>query len=110
MKTKLIVALVIVGVLAVSLVGIVAVSAQVATSTPTPNGTAPNGASTGGFFGWMGRMMGFRGAQYYGTGTSTVPQQPLNITVTDPNTNTTTSYQVQPGYGMPQQSHSNLSI
>jgi hypothetical protein len=99
MNIKLIAALVVVGVLAISLVGIIAVSAQVAASIPTPNGTVPNGASTGGFFGWMGRCLGFRGAPYYGTGTSAVfPQQPLNITVTDPNTNTTTTYQ---GYGMP---------
>ena len=96
MNSKLIVGLVIVGVLAVALIGIVAVSAQGATSTP--NITTRNGASYNGFFGWMGRMMGFKGTPYYGPGTSSVPQQPLNITVTDPNTNTTTTYQSY-GYG-----------
>ena len=70
MNTKLIVALGIVGVLAVIMIGMVAVSAQVATSTPSPNGTTTNGASTGGFFGWMGRCLGFRSSSYYGTGTS----------------------------------------
>ena len=89
MNTKLIVALVIVGVLAVTLIGMVAVSAQLATSTAIPNGTTTNGASTGGFFGWMGRCMGFRGSAY-GTGTSAASQQLVNITVTDANTNTTT--------------------
>jgi|WetSurMetagenome_2_1015567.scaffolds.fasta_scaffold173022_2 hypothetical protein len=101
MNTKLIVSLVIVGALAVTLIGVVAVSAQIATTTPTPSGTAPNGAPYNGFFGWMGRCLGFRGAPYYGTGTSAiVPQQPLNITVTDPNTNTTSTYQSY-GYGAP---------
>jgi len=59
MNTKLIVALVIVAVLAVTVVGLVA--AQIATSTPSPNGTTANGAHTGGFLGWMGRCLGFRG-------------------------------------------------
>ena len=93
MNTKLIVALVIVGVLAVAVVGMV--SAQIATSTP--NGTT-TGATNNGFFGWMGRCFGFRGAQSYGTGTSAYQGQPLNITVTNPNTGTTTTYQSY-GYG-----------
>ena len=62
MNTKLIVAVVIVGVLAVTVVGLVA--AQIATANP--NGTTANGATNGGFFGWMGRCLGFRGASYYG--------------------------------------------
>jgi len=95
MKTKLIIALVIVGVLAVTVVGLVAAQAV---TTPTPNGTNPNGAQTGGFFGWMGRMMGFRGAPYYGTGASAIQSQPENITVYNPNTGTTTTYQGT-GYG-----------
>ncbi len=98
MNTKLIVALIIVGVLAATVVGLVA--AQAVTQTSTPNGTNANGAQTGGFFGWMGRMMGFGGAPYYSTQAPIAGSQPLNITVTDPNTNTTKSYQVQPGYGM----------
>ncbi len=98
MNTKLIVGLVIVGVFAVTVVGLVA--AQAAT-TPTPYGPNANGVQTGGFFGWMGRMMGFRyGAPYTGTQAPT-GSQPFNITVTDPNTNTTTTYQGYPGYGMP---------
>jgi len=97
MNTKLIVALVIVGVLAVTVVGLVA--AQIATSNPLPKGTtSSNGASKGGFFGWMGRMMGFRGSSYYGTQAPAIQSQPENITIYNPNTNTTTSYQ---GYGMP---------
>jgi predicted porin len=96
MNTKLIAALVIVGVLAVTIVGLV--SAQIATSNP--NGTTANGSTSDGFLGWMGRCLGFRGAPYYGTGTSAVPQAPLNITVTDPNTNTTTTFQSYGnGYG-----------
>jgi hypothetical protein len=97
MNTKLIVALVIVGVLAVTVVGLVA--AQVATSTPTPNGTNTNGVPNNGFFGWMGRMMGFRGTSNYGTGTPAYQGQPANITVTDPNTGQTTTYQGYYGYG-----------
>jgi hypothetical protein len=91
MNTKLIVALVIVGVLALTVVGLV--SAQIATSTPSPNGTTANN----GFFGWMGRMMGFRGTSY-GAGTP-IQGQPANITVTDPNTGQTTTYQGYFGYG-----------
>ena len=92
MNTKLIVALVLVGVLAVFAVGLV--SAQIATSTP--NGTTSNGASNGGFFGWVGRCFGFRGAQYYGTGASAYQGLPSSITVTNPSTGSTTTYQ---GYG-----------
>jgi len=94
MNTKLIVALVIVGILVVAIVGLV--SAQIATTKP--NGTT-NGATTNGFFGWMGRCFGFRGAQYDGTGTSTYQGLPANITVTNPNTNTTTTYQGYYGRG-----------
>ena len=95
MNTKLIAALVIVGVLAVAVVGLVA--AQVATSSP--NGTATNGTPNGGFFGWMGRCLGFRSSQYYGTGTPVHQGVPANITVTNPNTGTTTTYQGYYGYG-----------
>jgi hypothetical protein len=63
MNTKLIGALVIVGVLAVTVVGLV--SAQTATSNP--NGTTTNGAPSNDFLGWMGRCFGFRSTQYYGT-------------------------------------------
>jgi hypothetical protein len=66
MNTKVIVALIIVGVLAIAVVGLV--SAQIATSNP--NGTTANGATNNGFFGLMGRCFGFREAQS-GTGTST---------------------------------------
>ncbi len=92
MNTKLIVALVLVGVLAVFAVGLV--SAQISASTP--NGTSANGASNGGFFGWGGRCFGFRGAQYYGTGASIYQGLPSNMTVTNPYTGETTTYQ---GYG-----------
>jgi hypothetical protein len=104
MNSKLIVALVVVGVLAGTVVGLVA--AQVA-SSPTPNGTSGT-AQRGGFFGWMGRCLGFRStyssAYYNGTqtpvnGDPTVINQPENITVTDPNTGTTTTYQGYYGYG-----------
>jgi hypothetical protein len=96
MNTKLIVALVIVGVLAIAVVGLV--SAQIA--TPTPNGTSPNGAPAGGFFGWVGRCFGLRGSQYYDTGTPAYRAPlPANITVTDPNTGQTATYQGYYGYG-----------
>ncbi len=94
MNTKLIAALVIVGVLAVVVVGLV--SAQIATKAP--NGTA-NSETTNGFFGWMGRCFGFRGAQYDGTETLVDQGLPSNITVTNPYTNTTTVYQGPSGYG-----------
>ncbi len=92
MNTKVIVTLVIVGVLAIAVVGMV--SAQISTSSP--NGVV-NGAVNRGFFGWMGRCFGFREAQY-GTGTSTFQGQPTNITVKNPNTGTTTTYQGYTGY------------
>ena len=95
MNTKLIAALVIIGVLAVTVVGLVA--AQVATSSP--NGTTTNGATSGGFFGWMGRCLGFRSSQYSGTGAPIYQGLPANITVTNPNTGTTTTYQGYYGYG-----------
>ena len=98
MNTKLIVALVVVGVLAVTVVGLVAAQAA---STSAPNGTTGT-VQSGGFFGWMGRCLGFRstysGAYYNGTQTQAnvgpaVLGQPENITVTDSNTGTTTTYQ-----------------
>ncbi len=95
MNTKLIAALVIVGVLAVTVVGLV--SAQTATSNP--NATTTNGAPSNGFLGWMGRCFGFRSTQYYGTQSPAYTNQPANITVTDPYTNTTTTYQGYYGYG-----------
>ncbi len=98
MNTKLIVALVIVGVLATTIVGLVAAQSNV---VPTSNGTNANGAQAGGFFGWMDRMMGLRGTPYYGTQAPSIGSQPLNITVSDPNTNLTTTYQAYPGFGMP---------
>lgn len=89
MDTKLLAALIVVGVLAVAVVGLVA--AQVVTSSPSPNGTASNGALIGGFFGWMGRLMGLGGA--YGSQSPTYVGQPQNITVTNPRNGTTTTYQ-----------------
>jgi hypothetical protein len=94
MNIKLVVTFVLVGVLAVFVVGLV--SAQIA--SPTPNGATTNGVTSNGFFGWMVRCLGSRGAPYYETETPAFPQQALNITVTDPNTNTTPSFQ---GHGMP---------
>ena len=64
MKTKVIVALVIVTVLAVALFGLV--SAKVA-PTPTPSGTTLSGEPYNGFFGWMGHCLGVRGSPSYGT-------------------------------------------
>jgi len=98
MNTKLIVALVVVGVLAITIVGLAA--AQISTSTPTPNGPTAKGTPLGGFFGWMGRCLGFRSAQYYGSqGPVYASQQPVNITVTNSNTGTSTTYQGYYGYG-----------
>ncbi len=76
MNTKVIVALAIVGVLAVAVVGLV--SAQIATSNP--DGSTANGATNNGFFGWMGRCFAFRGTQNYGTGTSASQSLPANTT------------------------------
>ncbi len=101
MNTKLLAALIVVGVLAIAVVGLVA--AQAASTTAAPNGTTSSATRNGGFFGWMGRCMGFRSTNTnaYINGTQTpaniapanVSQQPLNITVTNPNTGTTTTYQ-----------------
>ena len=96
MNTKLMVALVIVGVLAVAVVGMVA--AQIA--TPTPNGTT-NTSPVNGLFGWIGRCFGLRAQQYSGTQTAASQEKPVTVTVTDPNTNTTTTYKEYPGYGAP---------
>ena len=98
MNTKLLAALIVAGILAIAVVGFVA--AQVATTSPTPNGTSAS--ANGGFFGWIGRCFGIRGAPYYATTQAPANQsQPITVTVTDPNTNTTTTYQGYPGYGMP---------
>ena len=91
MKTKLIVALVIFSLLAVTVAGLVA--AQVATLTPSPNGTTANGALTGGIFGWMDRCVGFKGASYYGNQSLAYASRHENITVYTPNTGTTTTHQ-----------------
>ena len=95
MNTKLIAAIVIVGVLAVMVVGLV--SAQIATSTP--NGPTANGAANNGFFGWIGNCFRFRNAPAYGSQSSIAPNLPANIIATDPNTGTTTTYQGYYGYG-----------
>jgi len=102
MNTKLLAALIVVGVLAIAVVGLVA--AQVAITSPTPNGTS-TGPANGGFFGWIGRCMGFGNAGYYGTQaapSTAYPSQagqPVNITVTDPNTGASTTYQGYQSYG-----------
>ena len=97
MNTKLIAALAIVAVLAVAAVGIAA--AQIATTTPSPTGA--NGAPYNGFWGWMGRCLGFKNT--YATSAApanpTQPALPANKTVTDPYTNQTTTYQGYYGYG-----------
>ena len=84
--------MVIVGVLAVSLIGLVA--AQIAAPSPsaTANGSI-NSSPYNNFFGWMGSCFRFRGAQNYGAQSPVYPNTPANITVTNPNTNTTTTYQ-----------------
>lgn len=66
MNTKLIVALAIVGVLAITVVGLVSAQAIAPTYTPsaTTGSTTPYGAPIGDFWGWMGRCIGFSGAQY----------------------------------------------
>jgi hypothetical protein len=91
MKTKLLVALVIVSVLAVSLIGLVA--AQIAAPSPSTTAGSTNRAAYNNIFGWMGRCFRFGGAPNYGTQTPAYPNAPANITVTDPYTNTTTTYQ-----------------
>jgi len=102
MNTQLIAALIIAGVLAIAVVGLVV--AQVASTTSSPNGAATGKANVG-FFGLMGRMMGSRSMQFYGTSSSSSTGypaqigQPVNITVTDPNTGTTTTYQGYYEYG-----------
>jgi hypothetical protein len=95
MNVKLIAALVIVGVLAVTLVGLVA--AQIAISNPS--GTTANASTNSGFFGWMGRCFGLRNAQYSGTQSPAYRNQPENITVTCPNTYTPATIQGYCGYG-----------
>jgi hypothetical protein len=97
-NTKLVFALVAIGVLAVAVVGLV--SAQIVTSNTTRNTTTPNAASNGGFFCWVGRCFGFGGPQAYRT-QAPAYQTPLpaNITVTDPNTGQTTTYPGYYGYG-----------
>jgi hypothetical protein len=95
MNTKLIVALVVFGVLAVTAVGMVAAQIAASNSNGTTSGTTNNG-----FFGWLGSCLGFRCAQNYGsTQTSLASNQPVSITVTDTSTSTTTNYQGHYGYG-----------
>ena len=93
MNIKLIIALVMVAVLVVTVVGFV--SAQIPGATP--NGTA-NGATSNSFFGWVGRCFGYRGTSQYGT-QAPAYNQPENITVINPYTNTTATYQGYYGFG-----------
>ena len=81
-KTTIVLVLAAATVLAAVLIG--AAYAQTETSSP--------GGAAGGFFNWMGRCLGFRAAV---TGTA---DQPLNVTVTDPNTGATRTFQSY-GYG-----------
>jgi hypothetical protein len=94
MNSKLMVALVIVGVLAVTVVGLVAAQIATSNSSGTTNGTSNNS-----FFGWIGNCFRFRSTRYYGTQSQVYPSQPGTITVTNPDTNTTTTYQGYYGYG-----------
>ena len=98
MNTKLIVALVLVGVLAVAVVGLV--SAQIVTPITSVSATSSDGTPNGGFFGWVGRCFGFGRSQYYGA-QAPACQAPLpaNITVTDPYTGQTANYPGYYGYG-----------
>jgi hypothetical protein len=95
-KTKILI--VAVAVTALALVAIGLASAQLQVNQAYTRTSDPN---DGGFLGWIGRCFGF-GPQYYGTQASAY-QAPLppNITVTDPYTNQTTTYQGYYGYGMP---------
>lgn len=89
MKTKTTIALVLV-IAAAFVVAAIGIAYAQTVTTPTPNGTT-NGTPNSGFFGWLGRCLGFKGA-YYGTS-----GQPSSITVTDPNTGTTRTLSY--GYG-----------
>jgi len=95
MNSKLIVALIVVSVLAFVVVGIVASQAA---STFAPNGTTST-ASSGGFFWWIGRCLGFRATYNNATQVPAYVGQPENITVTNPNTSTSITYQGYYGYG-----------
>lgn len=57
----------------------------------TQNNVAPNQ----GFWGWIGDCFGFGGTPYY----ANQAPAPANITVTNPYTGTTTTYQSYYGYG-----------
>ena len=91
MNTKLIVALVVFGVLTVSLVGLV--SAQVA-SSPSPS----DAQSVNGFVGWVGNCFRFNGAPGYGTQCSAAQNQPANTGAPNPYINTAPQ-QGYDGYG-----------
>jgi len=95
--TKIVIAAVAVTALALVAIGLASAQLQ---ANQTYTGTA---ASNGdGFLGWIGRCFGFGNSQYYGTAAPAY-QAPLlaNITVTDPATNQTSTYQGYVGYGMP---------
>jgi hypothetical protein len=95
MNTKLIIAFVAVGVLAVALIG--AVSAQLATTQSPAEST--NNAQDIGFWGWIRGCLGFSDEQYYGQAPAYRAPLQANITVTDPNTGQTSTYQGYYGYG-----------
>ena len=94
MSSKLIAALIVASVLAIAVVGLVAAQAA---STSTPNGTTRT-VSSAGFFGWMGRCLGFRGTYNNAAQAPAYVGQPDNI-ITNPNTGTSTTYQGYYGYG-----------
>ena len=94
-RTKIAIALVAVAALTLVAVGLASAQLQ---ANQTYNGTTtPNG---GGFLVWIGQCLGF-GPRYYGTQAAYQAPLQANTTVTDHNTNQTTTYQGYYGYGMP---------
>jgi hypothetical protein len=82
-KTKIVITLVAIAALTLVIVGLA--SAQVAASQ-TYAGSTPNSiASSGGFFGWMGRCLGFGNSQPYGKQNIAPQAQPTTGTIPTPN-------------------------
>jgi hypothetical protein len=93
-RTKIAIALVAVAALTLVAVGLASAQLQ---ANQTYNGTTtPNG---GGFLVWIGQCLGF-GPRYYGTQAAYQTPLQANTTVTDHNTNQTTTHQGY-GYGIP---------
>src|SRR5665648_1139871 len=93
-KTKIVIVLVAIAALTLVIVGLA--SAQIAASQTYAGATPSATASSGGFFGWMGRCFGFGNSQPNGNQNIAPQVPPTTGSVPAPNQN---GYGIGNGYG-----------